>query len=218
VALGFLALTIFGSPVVLQDFVTGGDLGANAVTILIAMLLLVKLVPDPLVANWKKFVLAIFTGIALSSRLNYLLLVPLLLAVLARRAHARDAFVYVGVVGSAFLAVTLPFYWYDPAGFAPLYLHNRFTQFEGEVSSGGWLFPGLSLLFSVLVSLHPANRSVRVWLIQCGLVLTLPVVFLVALATTRFGRPNFSFTDYALAGVFFGGIGAGLSLVRRDPV
>jgi hypothetical protein len=45
-------------------------------------------------------------------------------------------------------------------------------------------------------------------------VLALPVVFLVALATTRAHALNFLFTDYALAGLFFGGTGAALSVLR----
>ena len=216
-AAGFIALTMFGCPVVLQDFVTGGDLGVNAITILIGMFLMVTFAPDASTARWKTIGAAAFTGIALSSRLNYLLLVPPLFAAVARRAGLTDAFTGLLVIGLVFGAVTLPFYWHDPSGFAPLYLHNKFSQFDGEVHNGGILFPILSLLFSLVVSWYPGNHDVRVWLIQSGLVLTLPVVFLVALASVRVHAPNFVFADYALAGVFFGGLGAGMSLLRRSP-
>jgi hypothetical protein len=215
-AAGFLALTVFGSPVILHDLVTGGDLGVNAITILLGMLSILRLAPNA--ASWKKVGAAVFTGIALSSRLNYLLLVPPLFAAVARRAGLREAFVCVLAISLAFTAVTLPFYWYDPAGFAPWSLHNKFIQFDGEVPNSGFLFPVLSLLFSAIVALYPGNRAVHVWLMQCGLVLALPVVFLVALATVRSHSPNFIFTDYALAGVFFGGMGAGLHVLHSELI
>jgi uncharacterized membrane protein len=201
---------------VLHDLVTGGDLGVNAITILLGMLSILRLAPNA--ASWKKVGAAVFTGIALSSRLNYLLLVPPLFAAVARRAGLREAFVCVLAISLAFTAVTLPFYWYDPAGFAPWSLHNKFIQFDGEVPNSGFLFPVLSLLFSAIVALYPGNRAVHVWLMQCGLVLALPVVFLVALATVRSHSPNFIFTDYALAGVFFGGMGAGLHVLHSELI
>lgn len=216
-AFGFMALTVVACPVLLQDFVTGGDLSANVIAILAGMLLMMTLVPDASVAGWKKVGVAAFAGLALSSRLNYLLLVPVLFAALARRAGLKGACVYLGVLGLAFTAVTLPFYWHDPAGFAPLYLHNKFTQFDGEVHHGGILFPSLSLLFSAIVAVHPGNRTVRGWLMQSGLVLTLPVVFLVALAIARAKAPNFLFSDYALASLFFGGMGAALTCLDQEP-
>ena len=139
-ALGLMVLMLFVSPAVLQDFVTGGDLGASTIAILVGMLGIVMLVPDASVASWQKVVAAVFSGIALSSRMNNLLLVPVLFASLSRRAGIVDALTYVGVVGCAFVAVTLPFDWHDPTGFAPLHLHNKFSMF-GEVPNAGILVP-----------------------------------------------------------------------------
>lgn len=216
-ALGFVALILFGCPVVLQDFLGGSDLGANAVMVLAAVLLILTLAADTSIAGWKKVAAAALAGIVFSSRMNYLLLLPLLFAGVARRAGRKDAITYLSVLGLVFTAVTLPFYWHDPAGFAPLHLHNRFSQF-GEVPNSGVLFPTLSFLFSVILSCLPANRALHVWLIQCGLALTLPVVFLVALSTLRWGWPNFAYADYGLSGVFFGGLGAGLRVLRSESI
>ena len=210
-ALAVIALILLISPAVLQDFVTGGDLGASAIAILAGMLSLVTFVPDASVATWKKVVAAVFTGIALSSRMNYLLLVPLLFAALSRRAGPAAALSSLSVVGFVFALVTLPFYWHDPVLFAPLHLHNKFAMF-GEVPGGGVLFPALSLLASVCVAIHPANRTIRGWLMQSAFVLFIPVVFLVALATFRAGALSFLFSDYAIASVFLGSFGAAARL------
>src|SRR5262249_31142935 len=125
-----LVVILFGSPAVLQDFITGGDLGMNAIAILTRMLAIVALAPARSVAPWKKIGVAMFTGIALSSRLNYLLLLPLLFAAIARRAGLRDAVVCLIAVSVVFTAITLPFYWHDPICFAPLKLHDKFIQFD----------------------------------------------------------------------------------------
>jgi hypothetical protein len=214
----FLVLIVFASPAVLQDFITGGDLGVNAIAILTGMLAIVMLAPDRSVAPWKKASVAMFTGIALSSRLNYLLLLPVLFGAVARRAGLRDAVVCLIAVAFAFTVVTLPFYWHDPIGFAPLQLHDKFMQFDDQVRSSGVLFPALSVLLSVLIALHPGNKDVGPWLMQCGLVLAVPVLFLVALATIRAHALNFAFTSYALASVFFGGLGAGLTLINSETI
>jgi ALG3 protein len=208
-ALMVMALMLLGSPAVLHDFVTAGDLGASTIALLMGMLALVTLVADVSAATWKKVAAAVFTGIALSSRMNYLLLVPPLAAALSRRASVADAVRYLGVIGAAFAAVTLPFYWHNPIEFAPLHLHNKFAMF-GEVPSGWILFPAISVLASVLISTHSANRTVRGWLIQSALVMTIPVVFLVALSTYRLRRPDFRFADYAIASVIPGVIGIAL--------
>jgi hypothetical protein len=214
-ALGIIMLMLFASPAALQDFVTGGDLGATAIALLVGMLLLVTLVPDNSEATWKKVAAAALTGMALSSRMNDFLLIPPLFAALSRRARVVDAVFYLGVVGLVFAAVTLPFYWYDPVEFAPLHLHNKFAMF-GEVPNGWILFPTLSLLASVVIASHPGNRTVRGWLIQSAFVMAVPVVFLVGLTTYRGSRLSFVFSDYALASVFLGGIGSALRIGSLD--
>lgn len=217
-AVAFIILAVVGCPAVMRDFVTGGDLGVNAITIFLGMFLIVAFAPDNTVASWKKIGAAAFTGVALASRMNYLLLLPPLLAAVARRAGRTDALTCALLTGGAFAAVTLPFYWHDPSGFAPFYLHNKFSQFDGEFHNGGILLPGLGLLFSLMVAFHPANQTVRGWLVQSGLVIAFPVVVLMALASVRAHGPNFVFSDYALAATFFGGIGASLSIFRPERI
>jgi hypothetical protein len=70
-----------------------------------------------------------------------------------------------------------------------------------------------------MIAVYPGSEDIGVWLMQCGLVLAIPVVFIVTMATIRSHAPDFRFTSYALASVFFGGIGAGLTLIlpARSP-
>jgi len=216
-AIAFLALAVFASPAVLQDFVTGGDLAVDAIALLGGLFWLVTFAPDPSIASRNKVIVAALTGVALSTRLNFLLLLPPLTAALVRRAGLTTTSTVLVVLGAAFAAVTLPFYLHDPAGFAPLYLHNKFRQFEGEVRYGTVIFPFLSLLFSALVALNPGNRAVSGWLIQSGLVLTVPVIFLIIVASMRVHGPNFMFADYAVAGLFFGVFGTMLRTFGPEP-
>ena len=212
-ALGFLWLLLLASPVALQDFVTGGDLGANSIMVLTALLLLVEWVPDPSAAAYQRIGAALFTGVAFSSRLNFLLLAPLLFAALARRAGARAAAGYLALAGLAFAAVTLPFWWHDPAGFAPLRLHNKFALFDAPLLPGsGLLFPGASLLFALLLACRPGNQEVSTWLMHCGLVQALPLALAVVLASAWAKWPNFTIADYGPVCLYFGALGAGLRL------
>ena len=177
---------------------------------LVALVVLLDWVPDPTVAPWQKVGAALFAGLALSSRSSFLLLLPLLFAALTRRAGFRAALVAVGLTCTAFAAFTLPFYWYDPAAFTPLYAQNKFVPFDTALPGSRWLFPGISLGFAVLMSWSRANRMVHMWLIHSGLVLTFPVALLVMLATARSRWPNFAAASYALTGLFFGTLGVAL--------
>jgi hypothetical protein len=212
-ALTFLWLLLLASPAVLHDFVTGGDLTANSVSILAPLVLLWKWAPDASTATWKKVTAALFAGVAFSSRASYLLLLPLLFAALAHRAGVRRALGYLGLLGLSFLTVTLPFYGYDPDGFAPLRLHNKFAFFDYALPGSGFLFPALSLGFALLLAGLPGNRRLSIWLIHCGLVQVLPVLCGTALATAYARWPNFRwYSSYGLVGLVFGALGAGLHL------
>ena len=105
------------APVVVYELVTGSDLMANALYVLIALILLTRAEPgDAPVGIGLK---AAFFGVALSSRANFLLLTPLVFAALVRRHGWPRALRYSGISLVAFTVVTLPFWLYDPGGFSP---------------------------------------------------------------------------------------------------
>ena len=118
------------SPVVLQSLILGGDRVGNTLYVLLIALLLIRLLETGNVLQpWTLLTAALF-GVALSSRANFVFVLPLVTATVARRRGWRDALTATGIVVLGFAAVTLPFYAYDPGGFTPTHqatkLHAAF--------------------------------------------------------------------------------------------
>jgi hypothetical protein len=118
------------SPTVVQELILGEDRIANTIFVLIFSSLLIfsltREKPNDLLAMFT----AVLFGVALSSRSNFLFLVPLVFAAISQRRGIRCAVVYTGVSVAAFLAITLPFYLHDPHAFGPRHsitkLHEAF--------------------------------------------------------------------------------------------
>ncbi len=89
----FLTILIF-SPVVVNDVVTGGDYPTNTIYVLVFMLLTLSWGPRADSLSWKKLLAVLLLGIGLSSRANFLLLMPSLFSALTLRAGSRTAATY----------------------------------------------------------------------------------------------------------------------------
>lgn len=101
---------------VLQSFVTGGELLASSIYLPVLMLFAMWALSEqrrPLV----RWVACVLFGIGLSSRANFLLLVPIMFSAAVRRVGYRETFRYAAIVGATFLLVTLPFVFHDPKMF-----------------------------------------------------------------------------------------------------
>ena len=203
-ALLFLAGVVVACPVALQDFVTGGDLIANSVMVLLAFLWVLADADRPAIAGWRFPAAAACAGIVLSSRASFWLLVPLLAGALARRAGARRALQALLVAGAVCAAITIPFYLHDPGGFSPLTAQNKFMKFEIRAVASSTLLPLVGVAFSVWLSLRRGIRELSTWLVSCGAVMLAPVVVLVALASLRMEMANFTFAVYGLPAMIFG--------------
>src|SRR5260370_1089819 len=73
------------------------------------------------VGAWKRVMAARVVGVGLSSRANFLLVMPQLFAALTIKVGWRAALNYVAGAGAAFAAVKIPFWLFGPAGFAALH-------------------------------------------------------------------------------------------------
>jgi hypothetical protein len=218
-------LTVAASPVVMQDFVTGGDLGTNGIVVLVACLVLVwttagrtggdvgmgRLLAVPEAAA------SMFAGVAFASRSHFLLILPLLFQLLRRRAGSRTALACLSVLLMTSAAITLPFFLYDPQGFAPLGVQNKFAQLFSTVLPGaGLLFPAASVAVALLAAAKARSADWPAWLIACGVVLTVPAALLAGVAVLV-GSTSLILTSYALPGVFFGVTGCTAKLLGYRP-
>jgi hypothetical protein len=140
------ALVVFLSPNVFYQQMQGMDYAANAIYVGLFAVLLVHGAGRRGV-SLGTVAAAIMFGIALSSRLNFLLLVPFTASALVRATNLRTAAILCAIVASAFVACTAPFYFYDPAGFSPLHTLGKING-DGRLPAASIAVPALAVLSS----------------------------------------------------------------------
>lgn len=195
-------------PEILKEIVTGGDLFANSVYVALFSAVLLKVSGDPKRNAYWKFFLAALLGIGLSSRLNFLLIFPVLYSYLVRKNGFRQATLLCGVVVLAWAAVTLPVYFWDPSGFTPLHIQNVFKFLEKDFPRALVWAPGLCLAFSVLLSFFRVSETETGFLWSAAVTQWIPVgllTLLPSLAEGEFFYP--SALGYGLMSVFFASSG-----------
>lgn len=122
-ALAFLLVTILGSAGILNELVAGVDYTFNALYIAIAIWWIVRAHQSG--SAWQCWLAAVFLGIALSSRVIYVVIPPIVFAWLTQRHGLSAAIRTVAVSVVVALGLTLPFYLHDPAHFTPLNVNGK---------------------------------------------------------------------------------------------
>jgi hypothetical protein len=201
-----LALILATAPIVLNEFVIGGDLLGNAIYVLVFTLAVVELVPRGDFGAWQKVAAALALGVGLSSRGQFLLVLPLVSAALARRAGAAAAAGYTAIVCAGFAAVTVPFVLYDPAAFSPFDTAG-FLQSDYLPSWWKYLMAGACGVAAVAAALRPGVDARPVLLRRCAGVLAMPVVIAAALRSYDTGTLDLGMLGYGLSFLFFGALG-----------
>nr|NIV35513.1 hypothetical protein [Anaerolineae bacterium] len=180
---------------------------ANSLYVLLAVLWMGRAISLPGMPRWRVVAPAIFLGIALSSRANFLLLLPLVFSAMVRAAGWKRACTYAAITGATFLAVTLPFYLYDPQAFSPLDTAAKLGQFEPVLPLAGLLIPLAALILAlVLAFLQPASRRLDALLRNCAIVLAFPVLCGIVLRSIQTGGVGLSFASYGTFFLFFGAV------------
>jgi hypothetical protein len=111
------------------------------------------------------------------------------------------------ITGTTILILTLPFYFYDPQAFAPLYAAGKLGQFEPVLPFAGILVPAVTgIIALILAFLQLATGKPDALLRNCAIVLALPVLCGIILFSVRIGRPSFGFASYGTFFLFFGAV------------
>jgi len=206
-ALGLVWAMLAFSPTLLQNIVTGADYASNSIYILVLMWALMQTLSDAGSATWKRIIPAILLGVALSSRSTFMLRMPLFLAVLVQRAGWKDAIKYLGISGITFLAVTLPFWLYDPAGFAPLRVQSeKLKGIENVLPYAGIIIPGITGLIAICLSFQDMKTDTARFLRNCALVQLFVLFFTSAVYSIKLGHVDFFLqqSGYGMFSLIFG--------------
>ena len=203
------ALLIF-SPAVLHNLLIGSDYVSNGLYVLLFTLWMVTSLSQPQpTPGWKSVVLAILLGIGLSSRAIFILILPLVFSALVRKAGWKPAIKYTAITSAAFLAITVPFYLYDPLGFSPLHTVQELGQFQSVMPFAGFIIPLVAGLIAIVPSLaRPTSRDHTSLFRKCTIVLAFPVLCGIDLDSIARGRVYFGFASFGVFFLFFGAVGS----------
>ncbi|MEO6049869.1 MAG: hypothetical protein ABIP78_00865 [Pyrinomonadaceae bacterium] len=218
-ALGLIWVTLGFSPTVLQNIVTGADYISNSIYILVLMWILIKMVSDSTASQWKRLVPSVLLGLAFSSRSNFLLLLPLLLSILVQTSGWKSAIKYSAISGLAFLLVTVPFWLYDPPGFAPLIVQaKKLRAIEEVLPFAGVIIPGSAVMLSMILSFQKLKSDCILFFRNCAIVQLFVLFFTSAVYSIKLGQPDLYLgqSGYGMFTLFFGALAGWLNIYGRD--
>ena len=197
-------IVLLFSPVVMNYVVTGGDDLANSIYVLLFMLT-VRWVSSSDVPAWKRVLAALLVGVGLSSRANFLLVMPQLFAALTIKAGWRAALNYVAGAGAAFAAVTIPFWLYDPADFTPLHAQaHKVAEFQTILPFAGLVVPALGGCIAMALAWRSIKLRRETWLRDCAIVQAFLVVCVATLTIIQTGTLSLTSASYGVFFLFFG--------------
>lgn len=207
------------SPTVLQSLVTGSDYIANTIYVLFSAWLVLRYAADGDASVWKKLAAAAFLGVGLSSRSNFLLVLPMLFIVLVRTAGWRKAIRSAAIAGGAFALITIPFWAYDPAGFSPMTAQSfKVKVLEEVLPFAGILIPGSALMIAVALSLRKNAADAASFFRDHGIIQLYLVLFSSIVFSIHRGELNLYMANsgYGLFALFFGAAGCWL-ILKNEP-
>ena len=217
VALVLLWAVLVFSPSVLANIVTGTDHPANVIYVLVFTWWMMVLIPRPDVGGGKKLIPSLLLGVALSSRSNFILILPLLFSALAQCAGWRQAAKYLAVTCVALAAMTVPFWVYDPPAFAPLAQQsNKVGQFRALLPQSGVVIPIGAAVIALALSFQKMTNDCVVLFRNCAVVQAFPVLCVIVLSSVQAGRLNLVLAGYGVFATFFGLAAYGAILASGD--
>lgn len=205
----FPRLMVFGlswlvSPALAQEFLTGGDLIANSLFMAVATYWVIEGLSSPVRRGGEMLMAAVLLGICLSSRANFMTIVPIVFFVASRVRGHVFAITHGLVAAAAFVALTGAFYLHDPGAFSPLHTANKLARFNGLLPNAVVVVPLVTMLVSCLLGLFGNLRHVYT---HIAVVLALPVVASVLLQSLQMSQLNFDSADFALPALIFAVLG-----------
>ncbi|MCH7227988.1 hypothetical protein [Haloferula sp. A504] len=124
-ALWMLGASLVVSPAAAYEFVSGGDLLANAIYVSVGCWWCLRLWSEEKLRVWRALGAAAFLGIAVASRASFPLLCPLVVAWLWQRAGIVRAAGCAAVTAGVSLGLIGGFYLSDPESFTPFGSRNK---------------------------------------------------------------------------------------------
>lgn len=170
-------VVLIASPVVLHGMLTGVGHMANTLSVLLGMRWLMA-VPasgaSTSAGHRPPWLAALFWGVALAARPNFLFLMPLMGGWLWRERGPRAAVAGVGLSAAVVAALSVPFLWVGGIdGFTPLEAGHALRRFDGALPLGFALGAALVVVSLWCATLPLSEAGV---FLAAALVMAVPVV------------------------------------------
>ena len=184
-------LVLAASPTVIHQVITGTGHAANTIYVALGLWWLTRTVHTNVAgALW---------GVAVASRANFLLLLPLAFGWLWQHRGWRSAAAAIAFACGTAAALVLPFYLHDPARFGPLEAADRLLRFNTVFPYAGTAVGTLMAAAAVFLS---CLRMDRVALFaNSALVQAVPV--LAGVLMSGWGRPALAYATYGTFAAWF---------------
>lgn len=208
-ALVFLLLFALGSACTLDAFAVGDDYVTNAWYVCFAVFFFLRTYEeDP--NGWQHTLLGVLLGVTLSSRPAYVVIPPLVLASLLQCGRgtlvALRSFALPLLVA---IAVTIPFYVYDPLHFSPLHIQTKLNFLPPHERTLLIVSLPLLAILAACSGFFMRLTTRRLFLIagiSIGIILLLPGLILCLL--DHFAPDGWGLLSYGVPAVMFVGLWA----------
>ena len=182
----FLMIPFIFAPVVPLQLLTGDDLLTNGIYIALAVLFLLQSHRGHNgLAEW---ISSMCLGITFSSRVNFLFIVPLVMMALSAEIGWRSTIIKIFLVLMVASMITLPFYFYDPAGFSPLHtMRNQTLDLKAHISHRSNFGLFITVAITIWLTLRSDNADWATLFRNCAIVLLIPYLDLQIRASLAVG-------------------------------
>lgn len=199
-ALALLAMQFVASPVLLHQIVTGSDGVMSGLSVFIACWLFAVAWSTSDASRLLRSASLLLMVLAISNRLNFALMLIPLAAFLLHHHDKRQALRALLLVCAGIALLNLPFYFYNPQGFAPLEGMDRLTRFDERWPGVSLLLPGLAVMLTLACAVKRSDEPLDTLLLGCSLYQAFFVVSGLLLASIASGSLD---TGYAAYGCYF---------------
>jgi hypothetical protein len=178
------------SPAIMWEVVTGTGYISNTVSVLLGLWMLMR--------TKRRGLAAVYWGVALASRANFVLLVPLAFGYLRQHAGTRAAWRAAALTIATVAGLTLPFYLYDPRHFTPLEGADRLLVFDRMVPLLGAALVIAMAILAVALASRPMDGAALFR--RAALLQLFPIAAGLLLSSIRDREINLAYARY---GAFF---------------
>jgi hypothetical protein len=184
-------LVLAMSPTVLHQVITGTGHATNTIYVALGLWWLTRSRhPNAAGALW---------GVAVASRANFLVLLPLAFGWLKQQRGGRAAATAIACTSATAAMLVLPFYAYDPAHFGPLEATDRLLRFNAVIPYAGTAVGVLMAATAVFLSCRPMNAAALFR--NCAIVQSVPII--AGTLLSGWGRPALVYAMYGTFAAWF---------------